>query len=60
MRSTFLRDLYTNTPLTVAGLLIFFVVFMALFAWVYLRKGAKQQYEALGQLPLRNDGDFHD
>lgn len=55
--SGYLRQLYSGTDLTAAGLLIFFSFFVVTFIWVYLRKGAKKQYEAMGQMPL-NDGEL--
>ena len=58
--SDFLRQLYTETNLTAAALLIFFTFFVTVFAWVYLRKGAKPHYEAMGQMPLLNDGEYHE
>lgn len=57
MKSAFLNQLFTDTPLTVAGLVIFFGMFLLLCAWVYLRKGAKKQYDAIAQLPLTGDGE---
>jgi cbb3-type cytochrome oxidase subunit 3 len=58
--STFLRQLYTDTPLTIAGLLIFFTLFLLVCAWVFLRTGAKQQYEAIARFPLREDGESYE
>ncbi|MBX3022490.1 MAG: cbb3-type cytochrome c oxidase subunit 3 [Bdellovibrionales bacterium] len=54
--SGFLRQVYTDTDLTAAGLMIFFGFFMVTLVWVYLRKGAKAHYEAMGRIPL-NEGD---
>jgi len=48
-----IRQVYSATPLTVWGLVLFFVLFLALVAWVFLRKGAKQEYQEIAQLPLR-------
>ncbi len=53
--SRFLRQLYTDTDLTALGLIIFFSFFTITVIWVYLRKGAKAHYEAMGRLPL-NEG----
>jgi cbb3-type cytochrome oxidase subunit 3 len=58
--SGFLRQIYTDTMLTVAGLLIFFVIFLLVCAWVFLRAGAKQQYEAIARFPLREDGETNE
>jgi hypothetical protein len=55
MKAEFLSQLFTNTPLTVAGLLIFFIAFLVLFHRAYLRKEAKAEYEILAQLPLKED-----
>ncbi|MGE3684325.1 MAG: cbb3-type cytochrome c oxidase subunit 3 [Bdellovibrionales bacterium] len=60
MKSKFLTQLFTNVPLTVAGLILFFSAFLALIFWVYLRCGAKQQYEAIARLPLVNDGESYE
>ena len=60
MKSTFLTQLFMDTPLTVAGLVIFFTLFLVLCAWVYLRTGAKKQYEAIAQFPLREDGEIYE
>lgn len=60
MKSTYLSALFTDTFLTVAGLVIFFALFVLWFAWVYFRKDAIKTYEQMAQLPLRGDGDFHE
>jgi len=60
MKSKFLTQLFTNAPLTVLGLLIFFSVFCGLIIWVYFRKGAKKQYDAMAQMPLDNDGELYE
>ncbi len=57
MKSLFLTQLFTDTSITAIGLLIFFVWFLGLCAWVFLRKGAFREYEALAQFPLREDGE---
>lgn len=53
--SRFLNQIFTDAPLTVYGLIIFFAVFVGLFCWVYLRKGAFKQYEAMSLMPLREE-----
>lgn len=50
--SRYLNELFTDTPITMWGLLIFFVLFLALFWWVYLRRGAYEFYEKLGHMPF--------
>lgn len=51
--SRYLNQLFTDTPITMWGLVIFFVVFVALFCWVYLRKGAYEFYERLSKMPFQ-------
>lgn len=58
--SGYLRQVYTDTGLTVAGLVIFFAFFVTVFVWVYFRTSAKPHYEAMGRLPLLNDGEHHE
>lgn len=60
MKSKFLAQLFTDTPMTVVGLILFFTAFMALFAWVYFRKGAKQHYELMARLPFIHEGELHE
>ncbi|HMN69727.1 MAG TPA: cbb3-type cytochrome c oxidase subunit 3 [Bdellovibrionales bacterium] len=55
--SGFLRQLYTSTDLTAAGLMIFFGFFVIMLAWIYLRTGAKRHYEDMGRMPL-NEGEI--
>jgi cbb3-type cytochrome oxidase subunit 3 len=55
MKSTFLSQLFTDTPITVIGLILFLIAFVALFAWVYFRKGAKAHYVKMSLLALEND-----
>ena len=57
MKSTYLTALFTDTFVTVAGLVIFFGLFSFWFAWVYFRKDALKQYDKIAQMPLREDGD---
>lgn len=55
MAGAYLRQLFTDTPMTLVGLLIFFTCFSALTLWVFARKGARREYEALGQIPLETE-----
>ena len=57
--SGYLRQMFTDTHLTAAGLLIFFAFFLTVCAWVFLRKDAKTHYEAMGHLPL-TEGESHE
>lgn len=60
MKSTFLQQIFTDTSLTAAGLLIFFGFFLTVCAWVYLRKGAKKHYEQMSLFPLKTDGENYE
>lgn len=55
MKSTFLNQIFTDIPITVIGLLLFFMAFMGLLGWVFLRKGAKEKYKEISKLPLREE-----
>lgn len=55
MKSKFLSQLFTDTPLTLVGLILFVFAFSALFLWVFARRGAKQHYDNLAQIALREE-----
>jgi cytochrome c oxidase cbb3-type subunit 4 len=46
---------FTDTHLTVLGLILFFVFFLGVLIWTSL-KGNKENYKKLQQIPL-NDGE---
>lgn len=46
---------FTDTHLTAAGLMIFFLFFAGVLLWVY-RKSSTEMYAHLEQMPL-NDGE---
>lgn len=46
---------FTDTQMTALGLLIFFFFFIGVLFWVY-RKGSKNLYHHLGNLPLNDEG----
>ena len=54
--SRHLAEIFTNTPVTtIWGLILFFVLFVALFCWVYLRRGAYEFYESLSLMPFQEE-----
>ncbi len=56
------HDVLTHFPfldLVVAGQLIFFTVFVGALFCVF-RKGSKEYYDYLAQLPLGKDGSSHE
>ncbi|NJL24059.1 MAG: hypothetical protein HC902_01985 [Calothrix sp. SM1_5_4] len=36
-------------------MILFLLAFGSLVAWVFLRRGAKKEYESLGMIPFKND-----
>jgi cbb3-type cytochrome oxidase subunit 3 len=57
MKGRLLAEIYQATPLTAIGLILFFLAFLGVVGWVYLRKGAAREYEALSRLPLSKEGE---
>lgn len=47
---------FTDTYMTSAGLIIFFVFFIAMLAWIF-RSSSTQTYKYAEQLPLKQDGE---
>ena len=45
---------FPDINLTVAGMLIFLLVFIGVILWVW-RKGSTEVYEAASQLPLKKE-----
>lgn len=56
MKSAFLTQIFTDTPMMVVGLVIFFVAFNLLVARLFLSKSAKSQCERMSMLPLSEEG----
>lgn len=56
MKSAFLSQLFTDTPMTVVGLVLFFVAFNLLVARLFLSKTARRQCERMSMLPLNEEG----
>lgn len=48
---------FTDTEMVSVALLLFMACFIGFVAWVN-RKGAKQQYDKLSMIPLRDGGDL--
>lgn len=57
MMGKYLTQIFTNTPLTIAGLILFFISFVALLVWVYARPGADIQYQKMAMLAF-DEKDF--
>ena len=45
---------FTDTHLTVIGMMIFFIWFIAMLYWV-LKATPKKQHDFMAQIPLRNN-----
>jgi hypothetical protein len=58
--SRYLNELFTDTPITMWGLVLFFALFVALFCWVYLRRGAYEFYESLALMPFQEEGESNE
>ena len=56
MKGKFLTQLFTDTPMTVVALVIFFVAFLSLTAFVFLRRNSREHYDAISRLPLSEGG----
>ncbi len=46
---------FTEIPLTVVGMLIFFVTYMAVLVFVLGHKKVKQRMDLCAEIPLRED-----
>ena len=43
---------FTDIPLTVAGMLLFFGTFITIAAWTFFRSGSLDFYQSVANLPL--------
>lgn len=51
-----MKEMFANSFIGIAGLLIFFVVFAGILLWVF-RPGATEKYKKFGNIPLEDDTD---
>lgn len=58
MLSTGLRH-FTDIPITIVGLLIFFVCFSGIAIWTFFRRRSREYYREISELPL-NEGDANE
>jgi cbb3-type cytochrome oxidase subunit 3 len=59
MLSQGIQQYFTGIPMTVVGLLIFFITFSAIGIWTFFRANSKEYYQNIAQLPLR-EGERHE
>jgi hypothetical protein len=46
---------FTDLPLTIMGLMIFLVAFMSITTWTLFRAQAKEFYQKVAEMPLREE-----
>jgi cbb3-type cytochrome oxidase subunit 3 len=49
---------FTDTPITVAGLVLFVMAFALVIAQVYFRKNSKKYYQNLAEMPLKSESEL--
>lgn len=51
-----MKQLFANADVGMAGLILFFVLFLCILAWLF-RPGAQAAYKQHSEIPLREDND---
>ena len=51
-----MKSLFADPDLGLIGLLFFFLFFCGVAIWTF-RPGAKKKYDAMGEIPLKEDDD---
>ena len=46
---------FTDGPVTVLGLLIFFLAFAGILSWTFFRAHSKSYYQKIAELPLQEE-----
>lgn len=49
---------FSDIPITVTGMMIFFFVFIAVALWTFFRPHSKTFYQQIEQLPFSGDPDY--